>query len=111
MLENRHSPLLPFQQFLWRLMRAFATGLIAIAIALGFGMIGYHHFVHLSWDDAFVNAAMILSGMGPLSPLPTPAAEIFAGCYALFSGLAFITIIGLMFTPVLHRLYHKFHLD
>jgi hypothetical protein len=74
-------------------------------------MAGYHVFEKLSWLDAFVNAAMILSGMGPLGPLQTAAGKLFAGCYALFSGLAFITTIGVVFAPVFHRFLHKFHLE
>lgn len=79
--------------------------------ALGIGMIGYHFIEHLPWLDAFVNAAMILSGMGPLAPLETPAGKFFAGCYALFSGLLFITVAGIILAPIGHRLLHKFHLE
>ena len=78
--------------------------------SLGLGMAGYHYLEKLAWLDAFVNAALILSGMGPLAPLQTPAGKLFAGCYALFSGLAFITTMGVVFAPVFHRFIHKFHL-
>ncbi len=74
-------------------------------------MVGYHHFENLSWVDAFANAAMILSGMGPLTALQTNFGKLFAGFYALFSGLAFIIIIGIIFAPVVHRFLHKFHLE
>ena len=74
-------------------------------------MLGYHFFEKMPWVDAFVNAAMILSGMGPMGALATTNGKIFAGCYALFSGLAFILIIGLIFAPILHRLFHRFHLE
>lgn len=111
MLENRKQPLLPMPIFLMRMARSFALGLLAIAIALYIGMAGYHYFEYMPWLDAFANASMILSGMGPLSPVYTTAGKLFAGFYALFSGLSFIFIIGLMFTPVIHRLFHKFHLD
>ncbi|MFN7097533.1 MAG: hypothetical protein ACK4PR_08245 [Gammaproteobacteria bacterium] len=111
MLENRQQPLLPRSVFILRLARSFAIGLAAIAVALYIGMAGYHYFEGMSWLDAFANAAMILSGMGPLAPVYTTAGKLFAGFYALFSGLSFIFIIGLMFTPVIHRLFHKFHLD
>ncbi len=86
-------------------------GLSFIAIALFGGMLGYHSFEHLSWVDSFVNAAMILSGMGPVDTLKTSAGKIFAGCYALFSGLAFITIIALILSPILHRFLIRAHLD
>ena len=65
----------------------------------------------MSWVDAFVNAAMILSGMGPISTLQTDGGKIFAGCYALFSGLAFIAILGIIFAPAIHRFLHRFHVE
>jgi len=111
MFENRRDTLLPRRAFFVRLAHSAATGLVAVAICLGIGMTGYHHFEKLSWIDAFANAAMILSGMGPLAPLQTNAGKLFAGCYALFSGLAFITIVGIVLSPVAHRFLHKFHLD
>ena len=84
---------------------------MVIAVSLGIGMIGYHVFEKLPWIDAFLNAAMILSGMGPVATLQTDAGKIFAGCYALFSGLALIAILGIIFAPVVHRFLHKFHLE
>ena len=86
-------------------------GAIVIVVSLGIGMTGYHFFENLPWVDAFVNAAMILSGMGPVATLQTNAGKIFAGCYALFSGLALIAILGIIFAPVVHRSLHKFHLE
>ncbi len=74
-------------------------------------MIGYRSLERMPWVDAFVNAAMILSGMGPVGPLQTDAGKLFAGCYALFSGLAFVTALGLIFAPLFHRFLHKFHLE
>jgi len=82
-----------------------------VAAALGIGMAGYHFLENLGWVDAFVNAAMILSGMGPVSTLQTDTGKIFAGCYALFSGLVFITVTGIVLAPVAHRALHKFHLE
>jgi hypothetical protein len=93
-----------------RVARGFALCLLITAFALGVGMVGYHSFESMSWVDAFVNAAMILSGMGPVSPLQTVGGKIFAGFYALFSGLAFITILGIIFLPAIHRFLHKFHM-
>jgi hypothetical protein len=75
------------------------------------GMTGYHCFEGMNWVDSFANAAMILSGMGPLGPLQTTGGKIFAGCYALYSGLALITIAAITFGPVIRRFLHKFHLD
>jgi hypothetical protein len=74
-------------------------------------MAGYRGIEGMSWPDAFVNAAMILSGMGPMGELKTTGGKIFAGCYALFSGLALIVIVGITFTPVVHRALHRFHLE
>jgi len=109
--EHRTNPLLPRRAFLARLARSIRLGLLLLAGALGAGMAGYHTFEHLPWIDAFANAAMILSGMGPLAPLQTSAGKLFAGVYALFSGLAFVTVVGVVFAPVLHRFLHKFHLE
>jgi hypothetical protein len=74
-------------------------------------MLGYHYFEGMSWLDAFANASMILSGMGPFGPLQTDSGKLFAGLYALFSGLAFITTAGIILAPVAHRLMHKFHVE
>jgi len=111
MFEHRTMPLLPRPAFFARLLRSFALAMVIVAICLGIGMFGYRHFENLSWIDAFANAAMILSGMGPLATLQSNGGKIFAGCYALFSGLAFITIIGVILAPVAHRFLHEFHLE
>jgi hypothetical protein len=86
-------------------------GLLLIAIALGIGMIGYHITERMSWIDAFLNASMILSGMGPAVTLTTTAGKLFAGFYALFSGLAFIAIIVIMLSPIIHKFFRKIHLE
>ena len=109
MFEHRSKPLLPRRQFYARMTRSAAVALLVVAVALGIGMVGYRAFEPMSWVDAFVNAAMILSGMGPVSSLQTDAGKIFAGCYALFSGLAFLTSIGIFVAPAFHRFLHKFH--
>jgi hypothetical protein len=81
-----------------------------VAASLGLGIVGYHVTAGLTWVDALENAAMILTGMGPVSPLSTNAAKIFASAYALFSGVVFITTIGIVLAPALHRLFHRFHI-
>src|SRR6185503_5571573 len=91
--------------------KCLLLGCSLLAVALGIGMIGYHFLEHLAWLDAFANAAMILSGMGPLAPLETSAGKFFAGCYALFSGLLFLSVAGIILAPLAHRLLHKFHLE
>lgn len=111
MFESKKKGLLPRRDFYKRILRSFILGLILIAISLYLGMMGYHHYEGLSWIDAYANASMILSGMGPLSPLQTEKGKLFAGTYALFSGLIFIIILGVILAPVIHRFLHKFHLQ
>lgn len=111
MFEHRHAPLLPRRNFFGRLAATFCFGLGFIALSLGAGMLGYHHFEQRTWVEAFGDASMILSGMGPLVAPKTEAGTVFAGCYALYSGLALISTIGVMSAPVLHRFFHKFHLE
>ena len=111
MFEHRSKPLLPRKEYYRRIARHAALGFSIIVVSLGMGMTGYHVFEKMPWIDAFVNAAMILSGMGPVSSLQTIGGKIFAGCYALFSGLALIAILGIIFAPVFHRSLHKFHLE
>jgi hypothetical protein len=111
MFEHHTKPLLPRKVYYWRVVRHAGLGFSVIVVALGIGMTGYHVFENLPWIDAFVNAAMILSGMGPVNTLQTDGGKIFAGCYALFSGLALIAILGIIFAPVVHRALHKFHLE
>ena len=74
-------------------------------------MLGYHFFERLNWLDAFLNAAMILAGMGPVNNVNSEAGKIFAGCYAIYSGIAFLSTVAVIFTPVVHRLLHKLHFD
>ena len=111
MFEHRKQPLVPRSVFYARLARSVAVASAIVVGSLVIGMAGYRFLEHLSWVDSFANASMILSGMGPLSPLQTDTGKIFAGCYALFSGLAFITAIGVVFAPLFHRFLHKFHLE
>ena len=88
-----------------------SLSLAALGASLGLGMAGYHYFEGLSWVDSYANASMILSGMGPLSPLSTESGKIFAGTYALFSGLTFITLVGIVLAPIVHRALHRLHLE
>lgn len=111
MFEHHKDKLLPLSLFFTRIIRHILLGIILIILALFVGMAGYHFFENMSWTDAFVNAAMILSGMGPLGSLSTSGGKIFAGCYALFSGLLFILVIGIVYAPIIHRFMHKFHID
>jgi hypothetical protein len=102
---------LPRGAFAVRVAEAIGLGVFMLVVPLAVGMWGYHHFQQLSWDDAFVNAAMILSGMGPLAAPQTRAAKLFAGLYALFSGFVFLTVAGVVLAPFVHRVLHRFHME
>ena len=93
------------------MIRNSLIGFMLIAVALYIGMLGYHLSEGMSWIDSFLNASMILSGMGPAVTLNTTAGKLFAGLYALFSGLAFIAIIVIMLSPMIHRFFRKIHLE
>ena len=82
-----------------------------IVVALSIGILGYHRIAGFDWVDSVLEASMILGGMGPVNPLTTPGAKMFAAGYALFSGLVFIAIMGIVLTPLTHRMLHKFHID
>lgn len=111
LFESKRDPLISRGAFARRMAASFAVVAVLIAVSLVVGMIGYHTFEHMPWVDAFSNASMIMSGMGPLSPLQTTGGKIFAGAYALYSGLALILATGVLLGPLLHRLMHKFHLE
>lgn len=111
MYERRTDPLLPRRQFLRRVVRNLLAAIAVIALSLLAGMLGYHGFEHLGWADAYVNAAMLLSGMGPLESPVTLAGKLFAGTYALYCGLVVIFIAGVLLGPFVHRMLHRFHLD
>lgn len=109
--ERRTDPLLSRPKFYYRLARSVGYGLALVAFSLVIGMLGYRYLAHLAWIDAFLNAAMILSGMGPVAELQSAAAKLFAGVYAIYSGIALISTAGIVFAPVIHRLMHRFHLE
>ena len=94
-----------------RLLRSGLLAFGTIVVALAIGMAGYMGFEAMGFIDAFANAAMILSGMGPLTPLLTDEGKVFAGLYAIFSGLLIFVVAGLMLAPVFHRILHSFHVD
>jgi hypothetical protein len=109
--ESKQHPVIPRRRFVRRLARSFALATLLIALSLLGGMIGYHYTEDLPWIDAFLNAAMILGGMGPVDPIKTHAGKLFAGCYALYSGLIVIVSAGVLFAPIMHRVLHKFHAE
>ena len=111
MYESKKQPVLPRQKFMQRLTSHLGAACVLLIASLGLGMFGYVSLEHLSVVDAFLNAAMLLGGMGPVNAPQTEAGKLFAGFYALYAGLVFIVTAALVFTPMLHRLLHKFHLD
>ena len=108
--EGRHEALASPGVYRRRLITAGALGTVMVAVSLAVGIAGYMFFEALGPLDAFLNAAMILSGMGPLHAPLTPGGKVFAGLYALFSGFAVLGIAGVIFAPVAHRVFHRFHL-
>jgi hypothetical protein len=111
MYEHRHEPLIPQREYLLRVGRHGLVALGLVAGSLFIGVLGYHVFEGLSWLDALVNASMLLGGMGPVNPLQTVAGKLFASFYALYSGMVFLIIAGIVFAPVFHRFLHHFHLE
>lgn len=109
--EHRKEPLLPRSKFLWRLFRHAMLSFVFIVVSLVIGIIGYRHYEGMSWIDAYVNAAMILGGMGPIGELHTVGGKLFAGFYALYSGLIAIIAVGILAAPILHRFLHHFHME
>jgi hypothetical protein len=97
--------------FLARVARSSLVAFSLVVVSLFIGMAGYHYTEDMPWIDSFVNAAMILSGMGPVGELHTYGGKLFAGCYALYSGLALITIAAVLLAPVVHRFLHRFHIE
>ena len=109
--ERRHEQLAPIPVFVKRLIASLAIALALIAFALAIGIVGYHSLGNLGWVDSLLEASMILGGMGPVNTLTGDGVKIFASMYALFSGLIFIAVLGLVLSPVAHRVLHKFHVD
>ena len=109
--ERRHEPLAPISIFIQRILASLAMALGLIALVLMIGIAGYHWMGGFNWVDSLLEASMILGGMGPVNQLPNDHAKIFASAYALFSGLIFIAVMGLVLSPVVHRILHKFHVD
>ena len=109
--ERRGHALLPMSAFLRRVAFNLGLGSIFIVFSLALGMAGYAYFEALGATDSFLNAAMILSGMGPVAEMRSAHGKWFSGLYALYSGIAFLAVAGLVFAPLLHRLLHHFHAD
>ena len=111
MFESRSEPLATRHRFFRRVVKYFGFAAAVGAVALIIGVAGYHYLAGFGWVDSLLNASMILGGMGPVGELPSDAAKIFASFYALFSGVVFISVMGLVLAPAAHRALHHFHLD
>jgi hypothetical protein len=109
--ERRHQKLASPEVFRRRLIRSGVVGSIMVIISLGVGMTGYRFLENLTWLDAFLNASMILSGMGPVTNPATVGGKLFAGIYAIYSGFAVLVIAAVAFAPVIHRVMHRFHIE
>jgi len=111
LFESRQAPLLPRQKFYSRVIAYGLISLAGLTASVLIGMFGYHYFEGFGLVDSFTNAAMILSGMGPLDPIKTVGGRVFVGFYSLFSGVILLTTIGFFLMPIIHRLLHKFHVE
>lgn len=109
--EHKHQRLLPARAFYARMARSGLVTVGIVAFSLLLGSAGYHYLGDLPWIDALLNASMILTGMGPVDPLKTAGAKLFATFYALYSGIAFLTMVAVLMAPLLHRFLHRFHLE
>ena len=109
--ESRRQPLISRRKFARRVGLHFLVSLGLVLASLVAGMVGYHWLAHFGWIDSFLNASMLLGGMGPVGDIPTSAGKIFAGLYALYAGLVLIAASAILLTPVLHRLMHRLHIE
>ena len=111
MYERRSEKLISRSAFVRRMASHSGYAAVLVAVSLAAGMLGYHVFDDLPWPDAFVDASMLLGGMGPVNPLRSTGAKLFAGIFALYAGLVFLALTALMLAPVLHRVLHAFHAE
>ena len=109
MFEKKTEPLAARREFVLRLLQHFSIAAAIIVGSLAIGVIGYHAFEGLPWLDALLNASMILGSMGPVDPIRTTAGKLFASLYALYAGLVFVVVAGILLLPAVHRLLHYFH--
>ena len=109
MFEKRHEKLAPVSVFVGRIIASIAIAGVLVLVALFIGIAGYHWLGGFDWINSLLEASMILGGMGPVNPVTSTGAKIFASAYALFSGLVFIAVLGIVLAPITHRMLHKFH--
>ena len=111
MYENKRQPLASRGKFVRRLVKNFVLTMLILVICLMIGVAGYHYTANIGWLDSLHNASMILSGMGPVVTIDTVGGKWFSSVYAIFSGVAFVTNIGVLLAPVVHRFFHSLHLE
>ena len=109
--EHKTEGVLPWPKFIKRSLRFAGYSVVILFVSLGIGVAGYHCIAKLNWIDSLLNASMILTGMGPVAPLSGVAAKVFASAYALFSGIAFLSTVAILFAPAAHRMLHFLHMD
>ncbi|HEY8734654.1 MAG TPA: hypothetical protein VIL90_08825 [Puia sp.] len=109
MLESKHEPLAPINVFRRRIFKSLLFGILVLFVCLMIGVFGYHYTAGIGWLDSLHNASMILSGMGPVVEIKTDLGKWFSSFYALFSGVIFITNIGIILAPAIHRFFHRLH--
>ena len=109
--EGKQKPLLPLDKFYKRILNNFVLAMAIMAFSLAIGVLGYMFSANLKFADAFLNASMILGGMGPVDIMPNDAAKYFSSFYALFSGVSFLSTVALLLAPAIHRTMHRFHLE
>jgi hypothetical protein len=111
MYEHKKQPLAPARKYYTRLLKNLLYSFLLILLCLLIGILGYHYSADIPWLDSLHNASMILSGMGPVAEIKTDIGKWFSSFYALFSGIMFITNIGIVMAPAVHRFFHKLHLE
>lgn len=113
MFEHKTQPLAPREKFIRRLVKHFGITLLIVGFSLGMGSCGYHFIAGLDWIDAFYNSSMILTGMGPVSdtPMRNASSKLFSSFYALYSGIAFLSMVATLLAPVAHRFMHRLHME
>ena len=110
-LEHRQQKVIPLSHFFIRLGRYSIFALLLICVSVFMGSLGYHYIGQLNWIDSFQMSCMILTGMGPVAEMTSDTAKLFSAFYALYSGIAFLSITAVFFAPIIHRLLHILHVE
>lgn len=111
MYEHKSEPIIPRKEFYKRVTRNFMVSFSILMMGIMIGVLGYHYLAGASWIDAFHNASMLLSGMGPVITIEAFQGKVFSALYALFSGIVFVSTMGFILAPAIHRFFHKLHLE